>query len=135
MDVLYPASSSERLRGIGSPLPYLSHDATPREIGTLFEKLTQGELISRRVSSEILKLLKQANMRQPNLFAGCLPENAVIVCRRGADKAVQADAAIVFQPKGAVVISVLAQGQTLGGPQPELISELAKQILKRIVRS
>jgi beta-lactamase class A len=135
MDILYPTSSSERLRVLGVPFTYLAHDATPRELGTLFEKLALGELISSQASSEILELLKQANMRQPNLFVGYLPEDAVVVNKCGADTAVQANAAIVFQPRGAVVISAFAQGQTLGGPPPELILELAKQILVRIARS
>ena len=70
---------------------------TPKEMGTMFEKLYKGEIMSRGASSQMVEILKQNTNR--SMIPKYLPPNTVVAHKNGATEGVRADVGIVYGPR------------------------------------
>jgi beta-lactamase class A len=100
---------------------------TPKEMGTMFEKLYKGEIISPEASSQMVEILKQNTNR--SMIPKYLPPNIVVAHKNGATEGVRADVGIVYLDQGPIVVSIFAyykvEEQKAAG---ELVARIAQVI-------
>jgi beta-lactamase class A len=101
---------------------------TPREMGMIFERLHNGQIINREASGEMLEILKQNTNR--SMIPRYLPTSTVVAHKHGSTEGAKADVGIVYLTGGSVVISIFTyfnvEEQKAAG---EVVARIAQVIL------
>src|SRR5262245_43395162 len=107
--------------------------ATPRDAMTLMEKLYRGQVISRQLSDDALKILKiSKNSPIPRL----LPSEVEIANKPGGIEGVACDWAVVYVPNRPYVIAVMTNYDREGADDAiAKVSKLAYDYFARLSRS
>ncbi len=95
--------------------------ATPREAMMLMEKLFRGEVVSRSLSDDALKILK---LRKNSPIPRLLPANVEIANKPGGIEGVACDWAVVLVPNRPYAIAVMTNYN--GGGADEAIAKVSK---------
>jgi beta-lactamase class A len=107
--------------------------ATPREAMMLMEKLYRGEVVSRSLSDDTLKILK---MRKNSPIPRLLPANVEIANKPGGIEGVACDWAVVFVPNRPYAIAVMTNYNGEGADDAiAKVSKLAYDYFARLARS
>jgi beta-lactamase class A len=91
--------------------------ATPREAMMLMEKLFRGEVVSRSLRDDALKILK---LRKNSPIPRLLPANVEIANKPGGIEGVACDWAVVFVPNRPYAIAVMLSRSTKYGARVPL---------------
>jgi beta-lactamase class A len=107
--------------------------ATPREAMMLMEKLFRGEVGSRSLSDDALKILK---LRKNSPIPRLLPANVEIANKPGGIEGVACDWAVVFAPNRPYAIAVMTNYNGEGADEAiAKVSKLAFDYFARLSRS
>ena len=127
--VLWEAFSRANLEGLERKRSYSRCYSRARELGTIFEKLAQGFLISEQSSAGIREILREESLRRSEPLEDVLPPGVVSLHHAAANSEVRAEAGMVLSQRTILVFSVFSDGWELGGPPYELVKDLVRQIL------
>jgi beta-lactamase class A len=103
---------------------------TPREMGTIFEKIHRGEIIGPEASRAMLEILKQTESR--NMIPRHLPPETVVAHKIGGSWRVKADAGIAYLPGHPLVISVFAYFEPEERRSTDLIAALSEVLARHL---
>jgi beta-lactamase class A len=107
--------------------------ATPREAMMLMEKLHRGEVGSRQLSDDVLKILK---LRKNSPIPRLLPANVEIANKPGGIEGVACDWAVVYVPNRPYAIAVMTNYNGEGTDDAiAKVSKLAYDYFSRLSRS
>jgi beta-lactamase class A len=107
--------------------------ATPREAMMLMEKLYRGEIVSRSLSDDALKILKR---RKNSPIPRLLPANVEIANKPGGIEGVACDWAVVYVPNRPYAIAVMTNYNGEGADEAiAKVSKLAFDYFSRLSRS
>ncbi len=107
--------------------------ATPREAMMLMEKLYRGEVGSRSLSDDALKILK---LRKNSPIPRLLPANVEVANKPGGIEGVACDWAVVFVPNRPYAIAVMTNYNGEGADDAiARVSKLAHDYFARLARS
>jgi beta-lactamase class A len=106
--------------------------ATPREALALMEKLFRGQMVSKQVSDDTLKILK---ISKSSPIPKLLPENVVIANKPGSIEGVACDWAIVYAPNRPYAITVMTNYDPAGeGSADDAIAKVSKLAYDYFIR-
>lgn len=91
---------------------------TPADVATYFERLAEGQIVSRSASQQILDRLARSRLND-RLPAG-LPPGTVVAHKTGDLENVVHDAGIVYGPRGPIVIALLSRSAGNGRAAEDL---------------
>ena len=97
---------------------------SPRDTGTLLEKIHLGEIVSPEASAEMLGILKA---RAGGMIAGNVQWNVEVANKYGSGCGVKGDVGIVYLPTGPLLISAILFCTTGGG---DWISKVARMAVE-----
>ncbi len=107
--------------------------ATPREAMKLMEKLYRGQVVSRQLSDDALKILK---LRKDSPIPRLLPDNVEIANKPGSIEGVACDWAVVYVPNRPYTIAVMTNYNGEGADDAiAKVSKLAYDYFARLSRS
>lgn len=89
---------------------------TPREMATLVEKISKGEIISPKASEKMLRLLSR-NYDDENAISQ-IPPYVFIACKHGCVNQSRSETLFVMAPHGAYVFSIITKNQQDQSWQP-----------------
>jgi beta-lactamase class A len=107
--------------------------ANPRAAMTLMEKLFRGEAVDKRVSDDVMKLLK---LRKNSPIPRLLPQNVEIANKPGGIEGAACDWAVVYVPNRPYAIAVMTNYNGEGADDAiARVSKLAYDYFSRLSRS
>jgi beta-lactamase class A len=106
--------------------------STPREMGTIFERLEEGTIVSPQASRQMLDLLKQTVSR--DLIPGRLPSETVVAHKIGKTWRVRADAGIVYLGDITVIISLFSWYDPEEKRANALLADLAELLIDSLAQ-
>jgi beta-lactamase class A len=99
---------------------------TPKEMGEIFEKLHNGQVVSAEASAQMIAILKQASDR--NMIPRYLPPDTEVAHKIGATWRVKVDAGIAYLSRGPLVISIFAYFDPDEKGTRDMIAEIARAL-------
>jgi beta-lactamase class A len=97
--------------------------STPRQAMLLMEKLFRGEVVSKQLSEDVLKILK---LRKGSPIPRLLPASVAIANKPGGIEGVACDWAVVYIPNRPFAISVMTNYNGENANADEAIARIAK---------
>ena len=103
---------------------------TPREMGTILERLHRGEIVSQKSSTEMLEILTHAAGR--GMIPRHLPRETVVAHKTGGTWRVKADVGIVSPKTAPIVVSIFTYYDPKEKDAANVIADVAHLVVRAL---